>query len=111
MRRAPAGWWALTCSQLPTTKDVARQSGARRGVPIVTGPGMENFVGISELLIAAGAMRRLGSAASLGSCLLQLLGDPRQRQRMGAAGVRVVADNRGAVARQLALVAEQLAAG
>ena len=81
------------------------------GVPAVTGPHMENFAGITDLLCAAGALVRLDSAAGLDSCLLELLADPARRQRMGAAGVRVVAENRGASARLLDLVARRLAAG
>jgi 3-deoxy-D-manno-octulosonic-acid transferase len=79
------------------------------GLPVITGPHMENFAAISEQLLAAGAMRQLGSARDLGSCLLELLGDPALRRRMGAAGMQVVAENRGAGARLLALVARQLA--
>lgn len=80
------------------------------GVPVVTGPNMENFAGISALLGAAGAMVRLQNPAALGSCLLELLGDPGRRRRMGDAGLRVMAENRGAGNRQLALVARQLGA-
>ncbi len=79
------------------------------GVPAVTGPHMENFAGITDSLCAAGALVRLDSAAGLDSCLLELLADPARRQRMGAAGVRVVAENRGASTRLLDLVARRLA--
>ena len=80
------------------------------GVPIVTGPDMENFAEIGGRLRGAGAMVQLEDPARLGSCLLELLADPERRQRMGAAGVQVVARNRGASARLLALVAQQLRA-
>ena len=79
------------------------------GVPVITGPHMENFVDISEQLVAAGAMIQLESPAGMGSSLVELLADPALRQRMGAAGVQVMARNRGASARLLALLARQLA--
>jgi 3-deoxy-D-manno-octulosonic-acid transferase len=79
------------------------------GVPVVTGPYMFNFEEISGLLVAAGAMVRLQDPAGLPACLQALLADPRRCSEMGAAGQRVVADNRGARKRLLALVAENLA--
>ncbi len=79
------------------------------GVPVVTGPHMENFAAVSEMLGGAGALVRLDGPARLESCLLELLQDPERRRRMGAAGMRVVADNRGASARLLALISQRLA--
>ena len=79
------------------------------GVPVVTGPYMFNFEEISGLLVEAGAMVRLQDPAELPACLQALLADPDRRREMGAAGQRVVADNRGARKRLLALVAENLA--
>ena len=79
------------------------------GVPVVTGPYMFNFEEISGLLVAAGAMVRLQDPADLTACLQALLADSPRRLEMGAAGRRVVADNRGARERLLALVAENLA--
>jgi 3-deoxy-D-manno-octulosonic-acid transferase len=79
------------------------------GVPVVTGPHMENFAEVSELLGVAGALVGLDCVAGLDSCLLELLQDPQRRHRMGAAGTRVVADNRGASARLLALISQRLA--
>ena len=81
------------------------------GVPAVTGPHMENFAGVTGLLSAGGALVQLDSVAGLDPCLLELLGDPARRERMGAAGMRAVAENRGASARLLALVAPLLASG
>lgn len=79
------------------------------GVPVVTGPHMFNFAEISDLLCEAGGMVRLDDPGELGNCLRQLLTDSGRRQRMGEAGRRVVAQNRGARQRLLALVAESLA--
>jgi len=80
------------------------------GVPVVTGPYMHNFAEISELLTAAGAMIQLEQPAGLSGCLQALFADPSRCQQMGRAGQQVVADNRGASRRVLALVAQLLAA-
>lgn len=79
------------------------------GVPAITGPHMENFAGVCELMSTAGALIQLQEPARLGACLSQLLADPGRCRRMGAAGERVMAENRGAGARQLSLVARHLA--
>ncbi len=78
-------------------------------VPVVTGPHMFNFAEISDLLTASGGMQRLDDPGDLADSLLRLLQDPDQRRRMGEAGLRVVADNRGAKQRLLNLAAENLA--
>ena len=79
------------------------------GVPVVTGPSLFNFAQSARLLIAAGALVRLESGAELAPCLQALLADARRREAMGAAGRQVLAENRGATARLLALVAGLLA--
>ena len=78
------------------------------GVPVVTGPSMYNFVEISKLLTAAGAMIMLDDPRQLAPCLIALLGDAQRCREMGAAGQQVVADNRGAKERLMALVARNL---
>jgi len=79
------------------------------GVPVITGPHMCNFLEVSELLTAAGAMIKLDNAAMLGDCLEDLLQHPRKCRQMGGAGQQVVATNRGAKKQLLQLVAQQLA--
>ena len=79
------------------------------GVPVVVGPHMTNFADICQRLISAGAMVQLDGPAGLTPCLIELLGDPPRCQAMGAAGQQVLADNSGACALVMALVAEQLA--
>jgi 3-deoxy-D-manno-octulosonic-acid transferase len=78
------------------------------GVPVVTGPHMFNFSAISDLLVEAGAMTRLTDPHELGDCLTALLQNPQRRQDMGEAGQKVVADNRGAKKRLLALIDQQI---
>ncbi len=79
------------------------------GVPVVTGPSLFNFAHSASLLIEAGALVKLAPGAELAPCLQGLLTDPERREAMGAAGRRVLADNRGATGRLLALVAALLA--
>ena len=78
------------------------------GVPVVTGPHMFNFAEISELLTGAGAMTALEQPENLGRCLSELFANQQRREQMGAAGLQLVADNRGAKARLLALVDAQM---
>jgi len=79
------------------------------GVPVVTGPSLFNFAQSARLLIEAGALVRLESGAELAPCLQALLVDAQRREAMGAAGRQVLAGNRGATGRLLALVAALLA--
>jgi 3-deoxy-D-manno-octulosonic-acid transferase len=69
---------------------------------------MFNFADISALLVAGGAMWQLGESGELPQALIALFGDSERRQQMGAAGQRIVADNRGARGRLLELVAAAL---
>lgn len=80
------------------------------GVPVVTGSAMFNFAEISELLCDAGAMIMLTRAESLGNTLQELFTDQQRLQEMGASGLSVVANNRGAKKRLMALIDEQMAA-
>jgi 3-deoxy-D-manno-octulosonic-acid transferase len=74
------------------------------GVPVVTGPHMFNFAEISDLMVAAGAMVRLQDPVDLAPTLTELFSDEAGREHMGLQGQRVVADNRGAKKRLLALI-------
>ena len=79
------------------------------GVPVVSGPHMFNFTEITDLLTAAGAMRKLKEPGQLAACLVELMADEPQRRRMGLAGAQVVADNRGALGRLREIIAGELA--
>jgi 3-deoxy-D-manno-octulosonic-acid transferase len=81
------------------------------GVPVVSGPHMENFAAVSALLVDAGAMIMLADAQPLAATLARLLADEPRRQAMGNAGRQVVARNRGAQERLLELVARELRDG
>jgi 3-deoxy-D-manno-octulosonic-acid transferase len=66
------------------------------GKPIVFGPHMDNFREIADACVASGAAVRLDDAAQLEVTLVELLGDPVRRARLGAAARALVEANRGA---------------
>jgi 3-deoxy-D-manno-octulosonic-acid transferase len=68
--------------------------------PVLVGPHTFNFEGIARTLIRDGGAREV-SAQNLGRSVRELLEDPQARERMGAAGHRVVERERGAVTRIL----------
>jgi 3-deoxy-D-manno-octulosonic-acid transferase len=77
---------------------------AALGLPVLTGPSYFASNDIARLLIAQGAALEVADARELAAALARLLGDPAERQRMGAIGRRIVESNRGSVARLLELI-------
>jgi 3-deoxy-D-manno-octulosonic-acid transferase len=69
------------------------------GVPVLTGPSIDNAREAAALLTAAGAVRIVADAAELGVQVARWLADPAERARIGAIGRRTVAMQRGSVAR------------
>lgn len=78
------------------------------GVPAVSGPYTFNFEGVNSLLRDAGALLVVDEPAELGSCLQNLLSEAERRRVMGAAGQRVVRENRGARGRLLELISAEM---
>lgn len=78
-------------------------------VPTVCGPHVFNFQVIADELVQAGALQ-LVPAEALGEALIHLLETPALAMAQAAAGHAVMARNRGALARQLALI-EQVMSG
>ncbi|WP_280566652.1 lipid IV(A) 3-deoxy-D-manno-octulosonic acid transferase, partial [Chromohalobacter sp. 296-RDG] len=78
---------------------------AALGMPVLTGPHLENFQDIAETLREAKALCEIDTAEALGEALATLADDPDQRRRLGAAGEAVVAANRGALEKTLAGIA------
>lgn len=83
---------------------------AALGVPVLVGPHTHNFEGITNTLLKQQAVRRVESAGQLGNAVLQLLRDDGERQRMGAAARHAFEQERGAVGRVMALIAQELEA-
>ncbi len=72
--------------------------------PVVVGPYTFNFEEITRTMIAAGAARRVASTRELGTVVQELLRDPGELARMGAAAHAVCVRERGAVRRTMVLL-------
>ncbi|TKR29677.1 3-deoxy-D-manno-octulosonic acid transferase [Luteimonas gilva] len=83
---------------------------AALGKAIVTGPHLHNFAEIAAKLEQAGALRIVAGTEALASAIETLLADPAARTAMGDAGLALVAQGRGALARTMALIEPQLPA-
>lgn len=81
---------------------------AALGTPVVFGPHMFNFREIARLALERGAAVQVHDAAALGAAIGDFLGNADRRFAAGEAGRRLIEENRGAAARTIALVEEQL---
>jgi 3-deoxy-D-manno-octulosonic-acid transferase len=81
---------------------------AALGLPVLFGPQMHNFVAARDLLLDAQGGIEV-SAASLPDTLQVLLADAARRRAIGDAGRAVVAANRGALQKLLAVIAPERA--
>jgi len=79
------------------------------GVPAVFGPDMANIEEIARRAVACGAAAQIVHGGQLAEAVAGYLADPARRQAAGTAGKKLVEQNRGALARTLALI-EQLSA-
>jgi len=84
---------------------------AALGVPVICGPQVINFTEIFHLLSEAGAACGIRDAGELAEQLQQFFADAEKRERAGAAGRRLVEENRGAVDRVMAMLRPLLRAG
>jgi 3-deoxy-D-manno-octulosonic-acid transferase len=84
---------------------------AALGKPVVTGPHVDNFSGVCDLLLTAGACRQVMNPAELQDTVRRWLQDSEERHRVGDRGRVAVEQNRGALATVLGMIANQLAAG
>ncbi|WP_148252408.1 lipid IV(A) 3-deoxy-D-manno-octulosonic acid transferase [Aidingimonas lacisalsi] len=75
---------------------------AALGVPVITGPYLDNFSDVASALRDAGALIDVDNTESLSSSLLRLFDDTAECDRRRTAGRRVVKANRGALKRILA---------
>lgn len=80
------------------------------GKPIVFGPYMQNFAEIARTFLDNGAAIQVRSGRELEPVLVELLRDPVQRAKLGAAARALVEANRGARSRTLDVIAELLPA-
>jgi 3-deoxy-D-manno-octulosonic-acid transferase len=77
---------------------------AALGLPVIVGPSQFNFQTICEQLEEAGALQTVADADALSRAIVALWGDVALRQKMGAAGQRIIQENRGALARSYEIV-------
>ena len=77
---------------------------AALAVPVVFGPHMFNFRDISRMALERGAGRQINNATELADAVAEYLKDSDARRAAGEGGRRMVADNRGALTKTLALV-------
>jgi 3-deoxy-D-manno-octulosonic-acid transferase len=80
------------------------------GTPVVVGPSMFNFADATQLALQAGAAVQADGAADAIRRALQLLSNPDEREKMGAAGRNFCAAHRGATRRHLDYCKELLGA-
>lgn len=73
--------------------------------PIVFGPHMENFKEIADTFLSNGAAIQVHSGRELEDTVVELMGDPVRRARLGAAARALIDANRGAKDRTLAIMA------
>ncbi|MCC7124856.1 MAG: 3-deoxy-D-manno-octulosonic acid transferase [Acidobacteria bacterium] len=74
------------------------------GKPIIVGPHMDNFREIADACVAAGAIVRLDEPRQFEGVVVDLLSDPVQRARLGAAARALVEANRGAKDKTMAVI-------
>lgn len=72
--------------------------------PILTGPHNANGHDIAQLLFADGAAQKVHSADELAAAVAKLFAHPERRREMGEKAQAIVASNRGALARAMALI-------
>ncbi|WP_110685611.1 lipid IV(A) 3-deoxy-D-manno-octulosonic acid transferase [Salinicola aestuarinus] len=71
---------------------------AALGVPVLSGPHLDNLREIADALAQNDARLEVADATALGQTLIALFDDVSRRHRLGEAGRAVVAANRGALA-------------
>ena len=76
---------------------------ATLSVPVVFGPSMENFLGISEVLVQHGGAKQV-TLAELENCLADLLGSESKRKEIGRLARQAVESRQGATDKTLALL-------
>ena len=78
------------------------------GTAVVSGPHLHNFVDIARQLDNAGALLIGADADAVGDAIEMLLGDADARVAMTVAGLALVEQGRGALARTLDLIGREL---
>lgn len=77
---------------------------ALAGRAIVVGPHTFNFAEVTDLLLDAGAALRVAGPEGLGPAVIELFGDPARCADMGRRAAALIAAERGALERTLAVI-------
>ena len=80
------------------------------GAPVVTGSSVSNFQAVYRALIDAGAVEMVTTEAALADRVCAWFDDRSRRDAAAEAGLRVIANNRGALQRNLVFLRRELAA-
>jgi len=81
---------------------------ARVGVPVLFGPGMDNFREVASALVAAGGAFEVKDGAALAGEITHLLADAGARERAGNAGRGFVSAHAGATRRTMEALARRI---
>ncbi len=81
---------------------------AAHAKPILVGPSMENFKDSYSLLSKVGACRMVQDTEGLAAAFREIAGDDVLRQKMGAASIQVIHENRGAAIKTMHYLTELL---
>lgn len=81
------------------------------GTPVVVGPHTFNFNEITRLAVERGHAVQINKAEELSSAIAQLIDHPERRAKAGEAGEKLVEENKGALARNIELIARLLPDG
>lgn len=74
---------------------------AAHAKPIVVGPSMQNFKDSYSLLSKVGACKMVANTQELTQELLDIIKNDERREKMGAASLQVIKENRGAAVRSI----------
>lgn len=74
---------------------------AAHAKPILVGPNMQNFKDSYALLSKVGACKMVNNISELTSEMLDIIGNDERRNKMGAASLQVIKENRGADVRSI----------
>ena len=77
---------------------------ASMGVPVITGPYLENFKEIGGMLLSVNAAKQIRNSEELASQVVKLLQDKLLRAQVGEQGQKIVKDNRGALERLMKIL-------
>lgn len=81
---------------------------AAHAKPIIVGPNMQNFKDSYSLLSKVGACKMVNNVTELANEMLDIIGNDERREKMGAASLQVIKENRGADIRSIHYLKELL---